>query len=185
MGESFMPFYNHFIDFVKKNPSIKLAFNPGTHQLRAGVESLRPALESTHIIYVNREEAEKLTAFGDSHGRDKEILKALSQLGPKVTIITDGANGSLLYDSESQKSYKCAVMPVDAYERTGAGDAFGSAFLAAVIKGKNYQDALLWGTINSASVIGYVGSQKGLLKENELPNWMERAKSSGTAVVEI
>jgi sugar/nucleoside kinase (ribokinase family) len=185
MGESFMPFYNHFIDFVKAHPDIKLAFNPGSWQLRAGIESLIPVLENTYIIYVNREEAEKITSFGESNGRDKELLKALSSMGPKVTIITDGANGSLLFDSDTGKSYKCAVMPVDAYERTGAGDAFGSGFLSAVIKGKSYQDALLWGTVNSASVIGYIGSQKGLLKESEIPNWIERAKSSGTAVIEI
>jgi ribokinase len=185
MGESFMPFYNHFIDFLKNNPKIKLAFNPGSWQLRAGVDALKPILEVTNFIYVNREEAEKLTKFGESNGRDKELLKALSALGPKVTIITDGANGSYLYDSESGKSYKCPVMPVDAYERTGAGDAFGSGFLAATIKGKSYQEALLWGTVNSASVIGYTGSQKGLLKESEMPNWIERAKSSGVQVVEI
>ncbi len=185
MGESFMPFYNHFIEWMKTHPEVKLAFNPGTRQLRAGIDTLKPVLENTHIIYVNREEAEKMTNFGESNGRDKDLLKALSTLGPKVSIITDGANGSLLFDSETGKSYKCPVMPVDAYERTGAGDSFGSGFLAAIIKGKSYQDALLWGTVNSASVIGYIGSQKGLLKESDIPNWIERAKSSGVAVIEI
>jgi len=185
MGDSFMPFYNHFVDWLNSNHEVKLAFNPGSRQLRADVDLIRPAMQRSQIIYVNREEAERLTKFGESMGRDKELLKALSDMGPKVTIITDGSNGSLLYDSETKKAYKCGVMPVDAYERTGAGDAFGSAFLAAVIKGMNYKDAMLWGTVNSASVIGYVGAQRGLLKEQEIPNWIERAKSSGTAVVEI
>ncbi len=185
MGESFKPFYNHFIDFLKANPSIKLAFNPGSWQMVSGMEILKPVLESTYVIYVNREEAEKITDFGDSNGRDKDLLKALSALGPKVSIITDGANGSYLYDSESGKYYKCGVMPVDAYERTGAGDAFGSGCISAMMKGKTFQEALLWGTVNSASVIGYTGSQKGLLKESEMPEWIERAKSSGVAVSEI
>lgn len=185
MGEAFTPFYNHFVDFLKSNPTIKVAFNPGSRQLRAGVETLKPVLASTYIIYVNREEAEKLTDFGDSTGRDKDLLKALSALGPKVSIITDGSNGSYLYDTESAKFYKCGIMPVDAYERTGAGDAFGSGCIAALIKGKSFQEALLWGTVNSASVIGYTGSQKGLLKEIEIPAWIERAKSSGVEVIEI
>jgi len=185
MGETFGPFYNHFVDFLKSNPEVKLAFNPGSWQLRAGMSTLKPVLEITQLIYVNREEAEKMTGFGDSTNKDRDLLKALSDLGPKVSIITDGANGSYLFDSESGKFYKCGIMPVDAYERTGAGDAFGSGCIAALIKGKTFQEALLWGTVNSASVIGYTGSQKGLLKESEIPEWIERAKSSGVEVVEI
>lgn len=187
MGESFRPFYNHFVDFLENNKAsgIKLAFNPGSHQLRAGIESIRPVLEKTYIIYVNREEAEKLTNFGDSHNKEKGLLTALSSLGPKVSIITDGANGSFLFDSETTKFYKANVLPVDPYERTGAGDAFGAGCLAALIKGKSFKEALLWGTVNSASVIGYVGSQRGLLRESEMPEWLERAKSSGVEVWEI
>jgi ribokinase len=185
MGEEFMPFYNHFVDWLKNNPSVKMAFNPGSRQLRAGMETLKPVLENTYIIYVNREEAEKMTGFGDSTDKDRELLAALSKLGPKVSIITDGGNGSLLFDSESGKYYKCGIMPVDAYERTGAGDAFGSGCIAALIKGKGFEEALMWGTVNSASVIGYTGSQKGLLKEDEINVWLERAKSSGVKVVEL
>ena len=185
MGEAFQPFYNHFVDFIHKNSTIKLAFNPGSRQLRAGIEALKPILEVTHVIYVNREEAEKLTGMDDSHGADKELLTNLSSLGPKIAIITDGGNGSFVYDSMGKKYYKAGVLPVDAYERTGAGDAFGAGCIAALIKGKGFNEALLWGTVNSASVIGYVGSQKGLLKESDMPEWLERAKSSGVGVVEI
>ena len=185
MGEAFQPFYNHFVDFIHKNSTIKLAFNPGSRQLRAGIEALKPILEVTHVIYVNREEAEKLTGMDDSHGADKELLTNLSSLGPKIAIITDGGNGSFVYDSLGKKYYKAGVLPVDAYERTGAGDAFGAGCIAALIKGKGFNEALLWGTVNSASVIGYVGSQRGLLKESDMPEWLERAKSSGVGVVEI
>ncbi len=187
MGESFQPFYNHFVDFLlaHKNEGIRLAFNPGSRQIRAGTKVLKPILELTFIIYVNREEAEKLTGISGSHNREKELLQSLSDLGPKVCIVTDGSNGSFLFDKESNKFLKVGVLPVDSYERTGAGDAFGAGCLSALIKGKNFQEALLWGTVNSASVIGYIGSQKGLLKETDLPVWLERAKSSGVLVSEF
>lgn len=185
MGETFQPFYNHILDFLHKHPEIKLAFNPGSRQMRAGIEVLKPVLERTYIIYVNRQEAEKLTKTEDSRGDEKQLLQKLSDLGPKACIITDGENGSYLFDSESNKFYKSGVLPVDAYERTGAGDAFGSGCIAALIKGKSFQEAMLWGTVNAASVIGYVGSQRGLLKESDLPVWLERAKSSMVGVVEI
>lgn len=183
MGESFQPFYNHFLNFISKNPEVKIAFNPGTRQVKAGTDILKPVLEKTHVIYVNRQEAEVLTGLKDSHGNDKELLRALCGLGPRISIITDGAHGSFVYDGV--KFLKAGVLPVDAYERTGAGDAFGSGCIAALIKGKSLEEALLWGTVNSASVIGYIGSQKGLLKEHEMSLWLERAKSCEVGVVEI
>lgn len=181
MGESFRPFYNHLIEWLVKNPTVKLAFNPGSWQVRAGLSDIQQVLKLSHLVYVNREEAEKLTSFsGDSHGKEKELLQALANLGPKICVITDGSAGAFAYNS--QVFLKCGVLPVDAHERTGAGDAFGSGALSALIKGKNLDEALLWGTVNSASVIGYVGSQKGLLKESEMPVWLERARSSGVKV---
>jgi len=180
MGESFKPFYNHFIEWLIKNPDVKLAFNPGSWQIRGGIEAIGKIISLTHLIFVNREEAEKLTNFGESGGREKELLVALSNLGPKICVITDGANGAFAYNR--QVFLRSAVLPVDSYERTGAGDAFGSGCLSALIKGKNLDEALLWGTVNSASVIGYTGAQKGLLKEEEIPEWLERCKSSGVSV---
>lgn len=183
MGETFRPFYNHVTDWLKKNSSIKLAFNPGSRQLRAGVENLLEVMKLTHMIYVNRKEAEMLTKTEDSFGKDKELLIALSKLGPKMCVITDGGNGSFVYDGK--RFLKTGILPVDAYERTGAGDSFGSGFISAIIKGKSLEEALIWGTVNSASVIGYIGPQKGLLHDSEMPSWLERAKSSGLKVEEF
>lgn len=183
MGESFRPFYNHLIDWLKKNPSVKLAFNPGSWQVRAGVGGLKDILVLTTLIFVNREEAEKLTGMTKSSGKEKELLQALSSLGPKISVITDGPNGSLVYDGA--KFLKAGILPIDAFERTGAGDAYSSGFLAAIIKGKSLEEALLWGTVNSASVIGYVGAQKGLLKETEIKDWLVRAVSSGIKAEEF
>jgi sugar/nucleoside kinase (ribokinase family) len=185
MGESFRPFYNHLIDWLKKNPTIKLAFNPGSWQIRGGYEAIKDIMTMVYAIYVNREEAEKLTNLPESAGKDRELLIALNKLGPKICVITDGSNGSFAYDSINGKFFRAGVLPVDAYERTGAGDAFGSGSLSALIHGKTLDEALLWGTVNSASVIGYTGPQKGLLKLEEMDQWLERCKSSGVSVVQF
>ncbi len=185
MGESFRPFYIHLVDWIRKNPNTKLAFNPGSWQMRAEYENIKDVMELTYLIFVNRQEAEKLTNFSDSSGKERDLLIALSKLGPKVSIITDGSKGSFAYDSINGKFLKAGVLPVDAYERTGAGDSFGSGVLAALINGKNLEEALLWGTCNSASVIGYTGSQKGLLRIEEMATWLERARSSGVTVSQI
>ncbi len=185
MGEQFRPFYNHLTDWLKKNTSVKLAFNPGSWQLRSGLEAIKEIMSLVYVIFVNREEAEKLTGFTESSGRERDLLLSLQKLGPKICIITDGDRGAFAFDSINGKFMKVGILPVDAYERTGAGDAFGSGTLSALMHGKTLEEALLWGTSNSASVIGYTGPQKGLLKLDEIPEWLERCKSSGVSVVSI
>ncbi|QQS39163.1 carbohydrate kinase family protein [Candidatus Woesebacteria bacterium] len=180
MGESFRPFYNHFLDYLKTKPDTKLAFNPGSRQLRA-LSDITEAIKLTHMIYVNKQEAQKITGYEEND--IKELLIRLNSLGPKIVVITAGSDGSYVYDGNI--FLKSGVLPVDAYERTGAGDAFGSGCISAIIKGKTLEEALLWGTVNSASVIGYIGPQQGLLREEDIPLWMERAKSSGVRVEEF
>lgn len=184
MGESFRPFYNHLIDWLKKNSNIKLAYNPGTWQIRDGAET-KEIMSLSQIIYVNREEAEKITGFSQSDGHERDLLIELNKMGPKICIITDGGRGAFAYDSINGKFLKVGVLPVNAYERTGAGDAFGSGSLAAIIYGKPIEEALLWGTANSASVIGYTGAQKGLLKFEEMSEWLEKCKSSGVVALPL
>lgn len=181
MGETFLPFYNHFVDWKRNNKDVKLAFNPGSRQLRAGFAAIKDVLSETYVVYVNRSEAESIT---ESKGVDvKELLVALHSKGPQICVITEGSEGSYLYDGN--KFIKAGVLPIDSFERTGAGDAFGAGCISALVKGKTFEEALLWGTMNSASVIGYIGSQRGLLTEGEIDTWLERAKSSGVVVEEF
>jgi sugar/nucleoside kinase (ribokinase family) len=182
MGESFRPFYNHLTDWLKANPSVKLAFNPGSWQIRAEYKDIADIMLLTYFVSVNREEAEKLTHFDESQGKERELLIALNKLGPKVCLITDGSNGAFAYDSINGKFFKVGIMPVTAYERTGAGDAFSSGVLSALIHAKSLEEALKWGVCNSASVISYTGGQRGLLKEAEMTVWLERARSEGVEV---
>lgn len=183
MGESFRPFYAEVVGWLKENPSVKLGFNPGSYQLRAGREAISEVFALAHILFVNRKEAEGLTEMENSLGKEKDLLVGLTKLGVKVSVVTDGENGSFVYDG--QKFLKAGIFPIDAFERTGAGDAFGAGCLSALVKGKSFEEALLWGTLNSASVIGYVGPQKGLLSEKDMAGWLERAKGNGPKVVEF
>ncbi len=183
MGESYRPFYNHITEWLVRNPEIKLAFNPGSWQLRGGMQEVGNVFKLSHLVFVNKQEAEKLTGFEAKSEVTKELLMAFSKLGPKISVITDGGNGAYVFDGH--QFLHCGVLPMDSYERTGAGDAFGSGFLSAVIKGKTLEESLIWGTVNSASVIGYTGAQRGLLKESDIDTWVERFRSSGVKVQEM
>jgi sugar/nucleoside kinase (ribokinase family) len=65
--------------------------------------------------------------------------------------------------------------PAPPYERTGAGDAFASTFVAALIKGSNLEGALQWAPINSMNVVQHVGAQEGLLTEKDLGELLAKA----------
>lgn len=181
-GENFEGYYEKvYASLVECKP--KLAFNPGKRQIAKGRDWLKKYLEETELILVNRKEAEIIVEMKGTGGREKQLLDSLHNLGPKTVVITDGRNGS--FAKQGDKYYRLGILPIDAIERTGAGDSFSAGCLSALIKGKDLSEAMLWGTINSASVTGYFGPEAGLLRDDQLPEWFERAESSGLKVEDL
>tara|TARA_Y100000310_G_scaffold342845_1_gene447846 strand:+ start:1572 stop:2594 length:1023 start_codon:yes stop_codon:yes gene_type:complete len=145
--------------YIKKNKVI-LGFNPGTYQLKLGLKKLKPILKQAKFICINTEETQRLlkTKKRDFH----YLTRKLQETGPEISVITDGPNGTYCHDGENY--YYCPIYEVPLVERTGAGDAFSTGFLSALVHKKTIPEALKWGTINSASVIQKVGPQEGLIK---------------------
>lgn len=170
MGERYEDFYKQAVEWAKKTGA-KIAFNPGTRQLKIGLKALTYAYESSEVIFLNREEAAEL--LGLPVEDIKQLLQGLVKIGPKIAIITDGPDGTYAYDG--QKYLHMPIVEAKVVERTGAGDAFGSGFLAGYIQGKSLEECLKWGTVNSASVLGYVGPQAGLLNKEKMEEWLKRS----------
>lgn len=170
MGEGYEDFYQKAVEWAKKKGA-KIAFNPGTRQIKAGLEHLKYAYAAAEVIFVNKEEAAEILKIQDSSIKIKELLFKLRDIGPKVVIITDGGEGSYAYDGE--KYLHMPIVPAEVVQRTGAGDAFGSGFMAAYISGKTIEECLRWGTVNSASVLEHVGPQIGLLGPERMAEWLK------------
>lgn len=149
---------------LKKHPTQQLCFNPGTTQLRRGLESIKPVITRSDIFIVNKQEAEQL--LGDGQRPMTNLLMALKHLGPKIVIITDGSNGS--HATDGKTIWSMGVYPGSIVERTGAGDAYATAFTCAIGLGKSIPDAMRSGTANSWSVIQFIGPQKGLLNATKM-----------------
>lgn len=177
-GADFEQFYKSAVDWAIAHGT-RIAFNPGTRQIRAGVERLKYAYEHAGVIFVNREEAAQLLNMTVEDV--KGLMTGLKNLGAKIVVITDGPAGTYLYDGQNYLHMPIVEAPV--VERTGAGDAFGSGFLGAVMSGKTLEEALKWGTVNSASVLGYIGPQAGLLTKEKMEEWLKKAE--GVKVKEI
>lgn len=168
MGKNHMNLHRELLAYVKKT-GVKLGFNPGTHQLKQGLEKLRPLLQVTTVLFVNKEEAKRIVGeIADM----KELLMAVRHVGPQVVVITDGDKGSYAYDGLT--FWKCGITSTPVVERTGAGDSFATAFLAAMILEKDVPEAMRWGTMNSGSVITKVGPQAGLLTRAQMDAWLKK-----------
>lgn len=157
-------------EYVKKN-NIKLGFNPGSRQINLDIKILKPVLEVTEVLFVNKQEGEKLSK---KKGNIKNILKGLRELGPKTVVMTDGANGSYCYDGTN--FYKLGVMDLPAVESTGSGDAYASGFIASIINNHTVVEAMCWGGANASSVMGKVGSQAGLLNKDQINDLLKSHK---------
>lgn len=166
-------YHDMVVDWLNENPEVKLAFQPGTFQLEAGAERLKELYARTEVLVVNREEAVKISGgnYDDLH----DLLNRLHGLGPKIVVITDGPAGA--YASSGEERYKMPPYPDPGppIERTGAGDAFASTFVAAIVKGNTIEGALQWAPINSMNVVQNVGAQEGLLTEDQLEQFLKNA----------
>jgi len=145
----------------------KLVYSPGTLQIKADVKRYPRILEKCEVLIINLEEAKKILDIDQKDQVDiKKLLSQLHLLGPKKIVVTDGADGS--YASDGLVDLKLGVLPIKVVEKTGAGDAFSAGLISALRLGKTFEEALVWGTINSASVIKHLGPQSGLLTLSEV-----------------
>lgn len=173
VGDKFEEYYDDVLVWLSKHDA-RLVFNPGGRQIAKDGEWLKRFLERTEVLIVNREEAEAIVKSESSLGREKELIDSLFALGPKIVVVTDGPAGS--YAATSGKYYKMGIYPVDAIERTGAGDSYSTGLIAAYLDGRELPEAMLWGTLNAASVIGYIGPEDGLLKKEKMEEWIKLAE---------
>jgi ribokinase len=173
ISEHAIPYHDQVADWLEQNPHVKLAFQPGTFQMEAGTERLSRIYKRTEVLILNREEA--ALVGGGNHDDLNDLFNHLHQLGPKVVVITDGPNGAYTSDGNQRLSMPLYPDPAPPIDRTGAGDAFASTFVAALIKGNTIEGALQWAPINSMSVVQKVGAQAGLLCEKELDEFLKNS----------
>ncbi len=159
LGDGTEKYHEEIAKYIISHPEIKVVFQPGTFQMKMGTETLKNIYAHTYAFFCNIEEAQRI--LGTQEKDIKKLFAGLHALGPKVIFITDGINGA--YASDSIDAWFMPIYPHDPYERTGAGDAFASTVSVALLMGKPLKEAILWGPINSMSVVQFVGAQKGLL----------------------
>ncbi len=138
---------------------VKIAFNPSDYLIER--KNLREILKLTEILVLNHEEAQMLVK---KKIEGRKLLEALRELGPRVVVMTNKNKKTLAFDGE--KIYSIIPHKIKVVERTGAGDAFASGFVAGQIAGKSIQESLKLGLQESESVIRNFGAKNNLIKRS-------------------
>lgn len=165
--------HDELAEWLEDHPDVRLALQPGTFQMEMGAHRLHKLYKRSSILILNREEA--VTVGGGNHEDMHDLIDKLHALGPSVVVVTDGPSGAYASDGSQRLKMPLYPDPAAPVDRTGAGDAFASTFVAGAIKGLSLADALRWAPINSMSVVQKVGAQAGLLSEKELQQLLHHA----------
>ncbi len=142
-----------------KSLGVKIMFNPGNLELQHS-RKLLGLLTDVDVLILNKTEAQQIV---DGYLLT-ELIAKLKNYVPNV-IITDGTQGAIATDST--ETYRIGLYEDQkVLDATGAGDAFGSGFLAAFANGKSFKESLVFASANSTSVVQKIGSKDGIITNN-------------------
>ena len=140
---------------------IKVAIDPGAAELDQA-KKLKSLLPLITVLKANAEELARI--FGGINVRDT-VARAANHC--QYVIGTDGAVGA--YAAYNGQMYQVGqYQKVKVIDRTGAGDAFGSGFVAGLAKGLPIEDALTLASANATSVVTQIGAKPGILKTDRI-----------------
>lgn len=142
-----------------KTLGTRIMFNPGNLELQHRRELLG-LLSDVDVLLVNKKEAKQLVEGSTL----TELIGRLKNYTPAV-IITDSNQGAIATDQT--EVYRVGIYEdVRVKDSTGAGDAFGSGFLAAYANQQSFRDSLIFASANSTSVVQHIGSKAGIINQH-------------------
>ena len=139
-----------------------VALNPSKELCSRGMAHF--PFSRVHVLILNQEEASILTGK-PFHDRDA-IFSQLCGRVEHIVAMTAGKQGVWVCDGSF--IYHAVPPQVKVADSLGAGDAFGSGFVAGLILQKDVEYAIRLGIFNAVSVIQKVGAKNGLLRKREV-----------------
>lgn len=185
---------DEIVKFAAEN-NVYVCFNAGTTSIKKGFKYLSKILDYAHVVVMNKEEASMATQievrpdtstikFSQEtiHPDIKEMLKKLKVRDYQIIVITDGGAGAYAYDGKN--FYFCPVFDSPVVSTLGAGDAFASTFCGACERVKrDISKALMYASVNSASVVSKFGATQGLLTFEEIEEKLKENPNYRTIVI--
>jgi sugar/nucleoside kinase (ribokinase family) len=168
LGKTWESAYDKVLSYASTH-NIPLAFSPGSQQMKNINETFIKTVHQAKMLFCNMEEAKIINKTLSGHDIEdkRDLLLNLKNNGFELLSITDGAEGAYAVDNEN-RVYKIKTLKPEGHEKTGAGDAYAAAFLAAYVQGKEISICMKWGVLNALGVMSHVGAHTGQLKLDEM-----------------
>lgn len=130
-------FYCRLIQAAKEH-NVRTLLDTDSDPLTVGMES------GPTVVTPNQPEAERLLGRALlTRSHFVEAAQRIRDMGAEMVVLSLGARGAV--GCTAKAVYEVVPPRVDAVCPIGAGDAMAAAFTWAMVKGKNFSDALRWG----------------------------------------
>ena len=166
---------------VKNIPaSLKISFAPGSIYVAMGINALEPIIKKSHIMFLNREEVEELTATDFQAGAQR-----LQNLGCQIVAVTLGAGirkgnaVAVCYIASSEGEYMIEAKTTKKKpegDTIGAGDAFAAGFLYGFLRSKDLSECGHLGDMLARLSTTKIGARAGLPSLHELSQFYQRER---------
>jgi len=137
---------------------------PGPGKYLKQFEKVLPYVD---VFMPNDDEAAVITGEKDPE-RQADIFL---EFGADIVVITMGSAGVLIKTKNLLLRSGC--YEVDFVDASGAGDAFGAGFIAALLQGESLNYALKAASALGASCVTKLGCSEGLFSKNELEVYVQ------------
>jgi len=129
---------------IAKNSGVTVSFDSGRKKSELGFKKLKPVLKNVDTLIINRHEAKVMLGL-EGNTKTSDVAKLMKKkIGKDKTYVIKGGKENILVCSPNGDlvvpSFKVAVK-----DTIGAGDAFDAGFLAALLRGKTLEDAVVSG----------------------------------------
>jgi 5-dehydro-2-deoxygluconokinase len=111
------------------------------------------------VVIGTRDEFDVLENKKD--GSNETTISYLFQYDPDLIVIKHGVEGSYAYTKDGQQFFSPAYL-TRVLKTFGAGDSYASAFLYALISGKDITDALRYGSASASIVVSQHSSSEAM-----------------------
>jgi ribokinase len=159
-------------------PSIKVSFAPGAIYAAKGLEALAQIIERTYILFLNREEVEKLSGEDFQRGAQRFLGR-----GCHIVAVTLGkgvkkrATTATCYLVSGEGEYMIEAKKTKGTPRgdtIGAGDAFAAGFLFGLLRGKELKECGYLGDLVASLSTTKSGARAGLPSLSQLKQRYEQ-----------
>jgi 5-dehydro-2-deoxygluconokinase len=136
--------------------------------------------EQADVVIGTRDEYDVMES--KQGGKNEETISYLFMHSPELIVIKHGVEGSYAY-TKSGETFKGQAYRTKVLKTFGAGDSYASAFLYALISGKDIETALKYGSASASNVVSKHSSSEAMPTVEEIEQLIaERSQNEAMAV---